>query len=642
MPKATHNITTLKRHHRRRLPKIFGRGFTLRNALFDSARAWRAFPKLALVLIVSGLIMAGIGALGHFAIQTTLGLAATLIAAPVGVAHWWIRHVIPAGTTAKDLSRGRVATNRTEGVAGKLDIAQYAGPGAMRLKQRACRPSHRQLTKRELHRIPLEDFAVLIAEVGIGWWGQQVWSPCEDVTLRIGGPRSGKTVGVACHGVDAPGALVVASTKTDLAEWIHPARQHTEIYRWNPYDRGGYGSNFTWSVLVGCEDFNVANRRAKALMPTSTDSKVEHWQTLGRPILALLLHAAAIGDADGKSYRAVDILRWLSDSSKTAYLDQICEAIMRSPDKAAAAKRSQIRAHWTLNHDTRTSIDSAIKPCLYWAGDDRIASLGDSPRDQVSFDFERLIREKGTLYIVGADEEGSPLAPLVAALVTELAHVALDMAGKSPGGRLDPPLTMILDEAALICPVPLPKWTSFYGGQGITLHIAAQSLAQLRDRWGADGAIIIRSNAATFLFYGGSNSDEELEGLARLAGEALIREPGVEKDQPGAKTRRRVLDVADLRRIKEGRAAVYRRGIPPLVGWIPSIRERKVPGTREEWKPAATLLSTAEIAARKTATLLEETAVIDPVPTAAELAEAYKLPTPPAVPAQADADAEVK
>jgi type IV secretion system protein VirD4 len=32
-----------------------------------------------------------------------------------------------------------------------------------------------------------------------------------------------------------------------------------------------------------------------------------------------------------------------------------------------------------------------------------------------------------------------------------------------------------LDEAALICPVPLDKWTADMGGRNITIHIAAQS-----------------------------------------------------------------------------------------------------------------------------------------------------------------------
>lgn len=35
------------------------------------------------------------------------------------------------------------------------------------------------------------------------------------------------------------------------------------------------------------------------------------------------------------------------------------------------------------------------------------------------------------------------------------------------------------------------------GGRAITIHIGAQSRAQLRQRWGADGAAAILNNTAT-------------------------------------------------------------------------------------------------------------------------------------------------
>src|SRR5947209_9013927 len=45
-------------------------------------------------------------------------------------------------------------------------------------------------------------------------------------------------------------------------------------------------------------------------------------------------------------------------------------------------------------------------------------------------------------------------------------------------GRLDRPLTMVLDEAAAICPLPLDNWTADIGGRNVTNHISAQSRAQ--------------------------------------------------------------------------------------------------------------------------------------------------------------------
>jgi hypothetical protein len=42
-------------------------------------------------------------------------------------------------------------------------------------------------------------------------------------------------------------------------------------------------------------------------------------------------------------------------------------------------------------------------------------------------------------------------------------------AGRRSGGRLDPPLTLVLDEVPLICPVALERWSAD-SGAGIVLH----------------------------------------------------------------------------------------------------------------------------------------------------------------------------
>ena len=41
-----------------------------------------------------------------------------------------------------------------------------------------------------------------------------------------------------------------------------------------------------------------------------------------------------------------------------------------------------------------------------------------------------------------------------------------------------------LDEAALICPVPLESWTADMGGRGVSILVVVQSRAQLLARYG--------------------------------------------------------------------------------------------------------------------------------------------------------------
>ena len=74
-------------------------------------------------------------------------------------------------------------------------------------------------------------------------------------------------------------------------------------------------------------------------------------------------------------------------------------------------------------------------------------------------------------------------------LVEDVVEAARRRAARAPGGRLDPPLTLMLDEAANIAPLPsLPSLLSDGGGTGLTTLAVLQSLAQARARWGHEQA----------------------------------------------------------------------------------------------------------------------------------------------------------
>ncbi len=94
------------------------------------------------------------------------------------------------------------------------------------------------------------------------------------------------------------------------------------------------------------------------------------------------------------------------------------------------------------------------------------AVLPDDPEwDSVppGLDVEELLARRGTVYLLGAQD--AQVAPLVTALTGHLARTARQVANRSAGGRLDPPLALVLDEVALICPIPLPEWTADMGGR---------------------------------------------------------------------------------------------------------------------------------------------------------------------------------
>jgi type IV secretory pathway TraG/TraD family ATPase VirD4 len=171
--------------------------------------------------------------------------------------------------------------------------------------------------------------------------------------------------------------------------------------------------------------------------------------------------------------------------------------------------------------------------------------------------------------MLGAEE--AQVAPLVTALTGHIAREARRIAGDQPGGRLDPPLTLALDEAALVCPIPLPNWTADMGGRNVTIHIAAQSRAQLRERWGDTGAAAILNNAATLLIFGGTRDPEDLNAYSTLTGERWEQLPrdrsGRDRVAPSVQ-RVPVLSAGQIAQLPARRVLIVRRGMAPAIGRV--------------------------------------------------------------------------
>src|SRR5690606_29823836 len=108
------------------------------------------------------------------------------------------------------------------------------------------------------------------------------------------------------------------------------------------------------------------------------------------------------------------------------------------------------------------------------------------------------IRDTGTVYLLGRHEANT--APLLQALTGYIAREARRLAAMQPGGRLDPPMRFPLDEAARVCPVPLPDWTGDFGGSGIQLMPVFQSMADAVSKYGAAGADRLLNNSNVLMY----------------------------------------------------------------------------------------------------------------------------------------------
>ncbi|MFC5946842.1 type IV secretory system conjugative DNA transfer family protein, partial [Pseudonocardia lutea] len=307
----------------------------------------------------------------------------------------------------------------------------------------------------------------------------------------------------------------------------------------------------------------------------------EYWEAQARRVLTAFLHAAALG---GREMHTV--LAWVADPDEHKH--EVTSLLRLSPIRAYVEDANQFL---TTNDRTRSSITSTVMPALGWLSSPAATAAASHRGGLPGLDVEELLRSQGTIYLLGADE--SQVAPLVCALTGHIAREARRLAARKPSGRLDPPLMLALDEAALISPVPLESWTADMGGRGVAIVAAFQSRAQLVARWGETGAAIILNNTASVMVFGGTRDRDDLGYWSALAGER--DEPVATTDDNGvvlSRTVRRVpvIAPAQLANLPFGRVLLIRRGMPPVLGRVRMAWKRRDVRThtrtqaQEEWE----------------------------------------------------------
>jgi type IV secretion system protein VirD4 len=504
-----------------------------------------------------------------------LAVGALLVAIPAAV--WWRRLSGSIGVVRRWSWRSRW----NHGLASRWQILRTGSRWAVRRRMRTLRPSFDELSFWARLRVPTREFAYKLCRVG--WL--TVWATCEDVRVVFGGPRVGKSGELAARIIDAPGAVIATSTRKDLVTLTSELRaQRGPVFIFNPGGVGDLASTVTFDPLTGCENPKAAVERAGDLIAggpgtgtgeRSSDGDREHWTGQARDVLAVLMHAAARG---GASMR--DVHAWVSDPD-SAY--ETVRLLLR--DCPEPGFEAELTHFVSTNDRTRSSITQSIRPALMWLHDPTAARAAGQPvtaplidasgvtipddTPPAALDVEALLALSGTVYLLGAED--AQIAPLMAALTGHVARTARKVAGRQPDGRLDPPLSLDLDEAAIICPIPLDKWTADMGGRNITIRITAQSRPQLRQRWGADGAAAITNNAASLVIYGGTRDANDLHDYSLLAGEREQRV--VTRDHTGkviSQTTERVPVVtpAQIAQLPRGRVLLIRRDMPPVIGKV--------------------------------------------------------------------------
>jgi type IV secretory pathway TraG/TraD family ATPase VirD4 len=396
---------------------------------------------------------------------------------------------------------------------------------------------------------------------------QQLCGAAEDSYLYLGPPRSGKGVHLIIpQTIDAPGAALVTATRPDtLRHTLSLRAAHGPVVVFDPQHLAGDTvPRLRWAPQHGCTDPLTAINRARALaagaqLSPASVTDAAFWQGMTEAVLRCYLHAAAL---DGRSMR--DVLTWTARPA-----DPTPVRILRTHPNAAPGWVEELVAQAGADPRQRDSVWAGVRRAVDSLADPRVLDACSPPAAE-AFDLHQFLTGGGTLYLLGTTGSQLTVAPLVTALVEALLEVARTAASSSSDGFLDPPLTVLLDEAANIAPIPsLPNLLADGGGSGITTICVLQSLAQARARWGQAGADAMWDAATTKVILGGLAHAEDLHRISQLAGDiddpVRTRTHGAGGASTSVAPRRLpALPVEAVRTLPPGHALILARRTPPV------------------------------------------------------------------------------
>lgn len=405
--------------------------------------------------------------------------------------------------------------------------------------------------------------------------GQALTLRTEDNGAVVAPPRIGKTMYIAIPVIaDAPGAVVSTSTKPDVLRLTAGIRERVGRVRvFDPEGVSLWPEPMWWDMVAGCDDPEEAAERAGALVASRDlgDAKnASFFQEAADTVLRCLLHAAAL--KGGGTMR--DVVAWARDFDNDEPYD-----ILRDHPRAARGWRQDLAKFCRgAAHETVSSTDMSLGLVLKSFGLPRMLDAV-CPGPGAGFDPTRFHTTRDTLYLLSRSGKTALSAPIFTALVTAIERRARLEAGHTAAGRIDPPLTLVLDEIANIAPIrDLDSLMSDGGGRGVICWPFVQSRRQLAKRYGADDAKTILDSASVFVMLAGSKDVDHLRELSALAGDHLVQKVSHSAGTGGSSQgsvqhsweRQPLMPVEKIRTIPMGTGfMLYRAAAPAVANLVP-------------------------------------------------------------------------
>ena len=391
--------------------------------------------------------------------------------------------------------------------------------------------------------------------------GPALFASWEDTITAFMAPRSGKTTTLSIpFALSAPGAVVATSNKADL--WAATAQLRAgsgTVWLFDPQRITGAQQGWWCNLLADLATVEAAHRLASHFVLTVDDStRRDLWGPAAQDLLCALFLAAA---SSGRSLR--ECSRWLADAG--------------SPIPAELLDAAGFHAlAWSLRGaqngapETRDGIYQTARTAAKCLNDEDIIRWVTPPRGGTLpvFDPITFAASRDTLYLL--TEARSAASPLIAAMTDTAMRAGRRQAERS-GGRLDPPMVVILDEAANICRIAdLPELYSHLGSRGMIPVTILQSYQQGVAVWGEPGMAALWGASTKKVIGAGIDDPRHVRDLATLVGQHDVPIISVSygdgrASQQISLRRQEILEPADIRALPPGSALLLATGARPVL-----------------------------------------------------------------------------
>ena len=385
--------------------------------------------------------------------------------------------------------------------------------------------------------------------------GRRVAAEPAQSVLVFGPTQSHKTTGFAVPAILGwEGPVVAASVKVDLLE--HTVGHRSSLGTVHCFDPTGVTGRpvTTWSPLPASRTWPGARRAAATLTEvgraqTGTMTDGDFWYATAARMLAPLLFAAATSGRD-----MADVVHWVETGEEAEVLTLL--QIAGVPEAVDAA-RSAFAKEERQRSSIVTTVETLLEPFA-----------GVAPYGAPELDPGRLLAGSDTLYLCAPAHDQRRLTPLFVGALRDVLDRAYDQVSRTRR-PLDPPLLVVLDEAANIAPVPdLDSLAATAAGHGIQLVTVWHDLAQINARFGPRATTVVNNHRAK-LFLSGISDPSTLDYASHLIGDEELQSTATTAGgRGGASTTRspvtrRLAPPDALRRVPPGTGVLVYRDLPP-------------------------------------------------------------------------------